>query len=276
MIKPYCDLHTHSNFSDGTYTPAELIDEAVRLGLSAIALTDHNCISGLAEFKSAAEGKPINAVPGVEFSTDYGETELHIVALFIKEESYEKINALVDDLKKRKEKCNLELIERLNAGGYIIDLEKLHGESRGQINRAHIAHQLMMAGYVKSIEEAFDTLLSKNGKFYTQPKRLDVFEVIKFIKSIGAVSVLAHPFLNLSEPELREFLPKAKAAGLHAMETLYSKFDDETTALARKIASEYGIFESGGSDFHGWRKPGIELGTGRGTCSWKKHSSPVF
>ena len=125
----------------------------------------------------------------------------------------------------------------------------------------------MLAGYVNSIEEAFDTLLSKNGPFYTQPKRLDVFEVIRFVKSIGSVSVLAHPFLNLSEAELREFLKKAKSEGLHAMDTLYSKFDEDTTALARKIAKEYGILESGGSDFHGWRKPGIELGIGKGSLA---------
>ena len=145
-----------------------------------------------------------------------------------------------------------------------IDYDEIKSATHGIVNRAHIAAKLTEKGYTGSIKEAFATLLAKDGKYFVQPRRLDVFETIEFIKSIGAVAVLAHPFLNLSESELREFLPEAIRHGLDGMETLYSTYDLETTALSVSIAREYGLAESGGSDFHGARKPDITLGTGRG------------
>ena len=123
----------------------------------------------------------------------------------------------------------------------------------------------MEKGYAKTIEELFADLLSPNGKFYTPPIRPDVFEIIAFIKSIGAVSVLAHPALQLkTEETLSEFLSLAVPAGLDAMETEYSKFDDDTIACLKAIAKKFGIKESGGSDYHGTRKPGFYLGRGKG------------
>jgi len=265
-----CDLHTHSTASDGTYTPAELILAAEETGLYAIALTDHNVVKGLPEFYRAAEGKRVRAIGGVEFSTDYGEKELHIVALFVKEEYYSAIQALVSKMVESKKACNLELAKRLNDAGYTVDYPRMYEENDGHINRTHFARELMARGYVNSIEEAFDTVLSKDGSFYTQPKRLDSLEVISFIKSIGAVSVLAHPFLNLTEEELRRFLPKAKEAGLDAMETEYSTYDEPTHALANEIAREFNLLQSGGSDFHGISKPDISLGCGRGALNVPK------
>lgn len=267
MERLYCDLHTHSNYSDGTYTPREIVIEAEERGLYAVALTDHNSVFGLREFLDEARGKEVIAVPGVEFSTDYGETEPHIIGMFVGEESYGKIIDYVAIMSERKKKSNEELIAKLIEKGYNIDKKKLTPKENGQINRAHIAHELMINGYVGSVDEAFDTILRKGGEFYTQPKRLDVFETIGFIKSIGAVAVLAHPFLNLDEGALREFLPRAIESGLDAMETRYSKYDEKTELLAREIATEFGILESGGSDFHGYRKPGIDMGVGRGNLA---------
>ena len=264
MILKYCDLHTHSHFSDGTYSPTELVNEAEAKGLSAIVLCDHNTVDGLGEFLAAAEGKEVEAIGGVEFSTDYGEVELHIVGMFISPAHFEAVNGMVTELRRRKDESNITLIGNLRADGYEVDYDAIKAKTRGIINRAHIAAKLVEGGYVESISAAFDTLLSKDSKYFVQPRRLDVFETIRFIKSIGAVAVLAHPFLNLNEAQLREFLPMAKAAGLDAMETLYSKYEDETTALAIKVAKEYGLKESGGSDFHGGRKPDISLGTGKG------------
>lgn len=260
----YCDLHTHSYFSDGTYSPTELVNEAEAKGLSAIVLCDHNTVDGVREFLTAAEGKEVEAIGGVEFSTDYGEVELHIVGMFIKPCHFDAVNSMVIELRRRKDESNTTLINNLRADGYEVDYDAIKAETRGIINRAHVAAKLVEKGYVESISAAFDSLLAKDSKYFVQPRRLDVFETIRFIKSIGGVAVLAHPFLNLNETELREFLPLAKEAGLDAMETLYSKYDDETTALATKIAKEYGLKASGGSDFHGGRKPDISLGTGRG------------
>ena len=262
--KNICDLHTHSLYSDGTYTPAELIEEAERIGLGAIALCDHNTTAGLSEFIRAAEGKNVEAITGIEFSTEYHNIELHMLALFINEEHFEMIEALVSKMRERKEARNRELIEALLADGYRIDYDKIKAESRGQINRAHIAEALVNGGYVSSIKEAFSMFLAPERGYYKPPERLPVFEVIDFIGEIGAISVLAHPFLSLDEGKLREFLREAKEHGLVGMETVYSKYDEETTLLSKKIAKEFGLLESGGSDFHGSRKPDIALGVGRG------------
>ena len=260
----YCDLHTHSHYSDGTCSPAELISEAEAKGLSAVVLCDHNTVGGLGEFFAAAKDSAVEAIGGVEFSTDYGDAELHIVGMFITPEHIESVDGMAAELRRRKDESNIALVENLQRGGYDIDYGELKAANPGIVNRAHIAAKLVEKGYTGSIKEAFSTLLAKDGRYYVQPKRLDVFKTIKFIKSIGAVAILAHPFLNLTESELRKFLPEATKCGLDGMETLYSEYDEATTELAMRIAREFGIKQSGGSDYHGARKPGIDLGTGRG------------
>ena len=264
MTNRSCDLHTHSHFSDGTWSPTAIIEEAEKIGLSYVALTDHNNINGLEEFVKAAEGKSVKAIRGIEISTDYKDKELHIVGLDIPEEKLGDIEMLVQKMRERKERVNIQLVKNLNKGGYKIDLEKIKREANGFFNRAHIASALFDAGYVSSVTEAFETLISKKSEFYVPHQRLDSLETIAFLKSIGVVAVLAHPFLELDEQGLREFLTKAKPLGLDAIETHYSTYDEETTRLAEKIADEFGIKQSGGSDFHGYRKPDISLGIGRG------------
>ena len=260
------DLHTHSTYSDGTLSPERLMRTAEEVGLSAIVLCDHNTIDGLTDFKEAAKGSAVEAIPGVEFSTDYGEVELHIVALWVEPNHYPEVQKLLQEALDRKEESNRKLIDALNAAGMCLDYDKIKDAMPGgMVNRAVIAAEMTKLGYTESVKEAFSKWLSPKHGYFQQPKRLDCFEVIRFIRSIGAVSVLAHPFLNLEEDELRVFLPIAAEAGLDGMETLYSKFDAETSRKAKELAVEFGLLESGGSDFHGENKPDIQLGTGRGT-----------
>ena len=264
----YCDLHTHSVYSDGTFTPAELITGAQQAGLSAIALTDHNTVAGLPDFLQAAEGSGVEPVPGVEFSTDYGDIELHILALDVKPEHYATITQLLEDAARRKEESNISLVENLNRAGYAISYEEIKGKTpNGQVNRAHIAAELTEKGYTADRQEAFKKLLSPKRGYYQPPVRIGSYEAIRFIKSLGAIAVLAHPFLNLDEQGLRTFLPEAVACGLDGMETAYSKYTPETTLLAEQIAGEFGLKYSGGSDFHGENKPEIDLGVGRGNLA---------
>lgn len=264
-MKNCCDLHTHSAYSDGTVMPAEIIEQAEKIGLSAVALTDHNTVAGLPSFFEAAKGKNVEAIGGVELSTDFEDMELHVVGLFIKEKHFEAIESLVAELKQRKEESNLLLVQALNGAGYAIDYEEIKSRTpKKHINRAHFASALLEKGYVQSIPEAFDTLLSKTGGYYTQPKRLDVFETIAFLKKIGCVSVLAHPFQELDEEGVRRFLTLAKPYGLDGMETEYAKYDAETVKKAKAIAKEFNVKESGGSDFHGERRKGTYIGSGQG------------
>jgi len=263
-----CDLHTHSTFSDGTDTPSALVALAEEKGLAAIALTDHNTVAGLPEFLTAAEGKRVKAIAGTEFSTDYKGTELHILGLFLKPEHFEPITALLEDYRLRKEQSNIDLTEKLNQAGYAIDYAAIKASTpEGQVNRALIAAELTRLGYTESIQAAFKQLLSPKCGYYTPPQRLSPFETIRFIKSLGAVAVLAHPFLNLDAPALREFLTEAVPCGLDAMETLYSTYDEETTRLAKCIADEFGLLHSGGSDYHGGNKPHIQMGIGQGNLA---------
>lgn len=262
-MEKYCDLHAHSNASDGSLTPTELLQLAVRSGLSAVVLSDHNTVAGLEEFNQAAKALPIEAVPGVEFSTEYKGVELHILALYVRSEHYPAINALLADFKQRKEQSNLQLLQALKDVGFTLDYDRIRA-NHSYVNRANIAEEMIRQGYVESVREAFKTWLNPEKGYYIPPKRPDAYETIRFIKSMGAIAVLAHPFLNLNEAGLREFLPEAVRCGLDAMETMYAKYDDQTTLLAKNIAAQYGILESGGSDFHGTAKPDIALGTGRG------------
>lgn len=264
-MKRCCDLHTHSTYSDGTYTPRQLIEAALEIGLEAVVLSDHNNVSGLPEFLAAAEGRPVEAVGGVELSTDYGSTELHILGLYIDENYFDDINAMMLDYKFRKEESNIRLVEALRKAGYDIDYAAIRDKTPGgQVNRALIAAALTEKGYTASIKEAFSKLLSEKNGFYEPPKRITSVEAIAWLRSIGAVTILAHPLLSLSAQELDEFLPLAKKAGLDGMETRYSTYDACEQATAEALAEKYGLLQSGGSDFHGSNKPDIFLGRGRG------------
>ena len=260
-----CDLHTHSYYSDGTYSPAQLIEEAERLGLGAIALCDHNSVAGLPEFMEAAKGKNVEAVPGIEITTEYRETELHILGLQIAPCHYDRLTAMMEDLLIRKERSEQALIQALNRDGMDLSYEQIKAKTKGgYVNRAHIAVALVEKGFAPDFRSAFRMYLRPEMGYYEPPKRLDVLDTIAMLKSMGAAVVLAHPFLDLDEAGLREFLPKAKETGLDGMETLYPKYSPETTRLACQIADEFGILHSGGSDFHGSNKPDTQMGAGHG------------
>ena len=261
-----CDLHMHSVFSDGTLSPSELVALAEETGLSAIALTDHNTVLGLKDFMRAGETSSVSTIPGCEFTTEYLGKEIHIVGLFLQEAVWAEVENYFTQLKESKRESNHLLIQNLQKAGYEITYEEAAASTEAsEFNRAHVATLLQKKGSIRSIKDAFDTILKEGNGFYIPPKRLDVFETVKFIKSIGAVAILAHPFLSLTETELRGFLPKAKNSGLDAMETRYSEFDQETTEKAQRIAEEFELLQSGGSDFHGDIKPGISMGSGRGS-----------
>ena len=259
------DLHLHSTHSDGTLTPAELVFEAKRLGLSAVALTDHNTVSGLPEFLQEAGRRGITAVAGTELSTVYHGHELHLLGLFIPTETFPAVTALTEDYLARKEQSNRDLITRLTAGGYPLDYAEVERRNPGgNINRALIAKEMMAEGYVGSVKEAFDTLLGEGMGYYTPPTRPDFFETIGFLRSIHAVPVWAHPLQYMDEATVRSVLPAAVKAGLVGMEVQHSSYDDATMTRAKAIADEFGLLYSGGSDFHGAVKPDVHMGTGKG------------
>ena len=264
-MEQYCDLHVHSCYSDGTCTPAQLLALAEAAGLQAIALCDHNTVDGVEDFLAAGENSPVEAIPGIEISTDFEGAELHILGLFLKPEHYAPIQSLMARQRELKEQSNENLVHALNQAGYAIDYAAIKASTpKGNVNRALIAAELTGKGYTESVQDAFKRLLSPKHGYYVPPKHPDAYDTIVFLKNMGVTAVLAHPFLSLDEDGLRRFLPKAAELGLDGMEVIYSKFDADTTALAKAIAREYGILPSGGSDFHGENKPDIRIGVGRG------------
>ena len=260
-----CDLHIHSNYSDGTLTPAELIALAEKQKVFAVALCDHNTVDGLPDFIKAAENSKVIAVNSIEISTEYNGTELHILGLFLPEDKFEEISDMMSRIKIFKEVSNKNLVENLRNDGYMIDYEEIKNKNNGAyINRAHIAAELIEKGYFSDRKEAFDTVLSPDGGYYTPPERFKALEIIGYLDSIGAVPVWAHPFLDMNAEEIDAFLPIAKAHGLIGMETRYSLYNKETQKTAETLAEKHGIKQSGGSDFHGSNKPNILLGQGKG------------
>ena len=265
MEEKYCDLHLHSYYSDGTQSPEYLVSQAKELGISPIALTDHNTVKGLEEFLAEAEKRGIDTIPGIEFSVNYVGKELHLLALGIEKKYYAEIEEMMDKYLKIREQTNREMVNALRSDGYMIEYDSICKKSgNGYINRAHIAGELTEKGYTKSVREAFATLLRKDGPYFRPRKFPDVFDMIGYARKIGAVPILAHPFLQFDEDGLRTFLTEAKKHGLCGMETVYTEFSEEQTALAKKIAKEFDLLESGGSDYHGATKPDVAFGVGFG------------
>lgn len=261
----YCDLHTHSVFSDGSFTPRELIDMAKQSELAALALCDHNSSDGLSDFLAAAKGSGIEVAPSVEFSVDYHGEELHLIGMFIDKEYFSCVNDKMEEMRRRKERSNIDLIASLAASGISLDYDYIKSKTpNGRVNRAHIAAELMRIGYTKSIEEGFATFLSPDFGHYKLSKHFSFFEMVDFIKSIKAVPVVAHPFQTLTQDTIRKFLAQAKEAGLVGMECAHSGYDENTIKTSLELALEYDLLPSGGSDFHGTNKPDIRIGVGRG------------
>lgn len=257
------DLHVHSLNSDGTDTPSQIVEKACKLGLSAIALTDHNTIKGLDELNNASKGK-IEAIAGIEISTATNNEEFHIIGLFVKPENYDAINDFLKIAKNNKIESNKNLVKNLCNAGYKISYDEIvRNYGNENFNRVAIANELIARGYIQSVQEAFSDLVSEERGFYIPPKRLDTFEAISFLSSINVLPVWAHPLKDTTFEKLDEiYLPKAKKCGLVAIETMHSSYTNEKILQAKALAEKYNLLQSGGSDYHGANKPNVCLGTG--------------
>jgi Cof subfamily protein (haloacid dehalogenase superfamily) len=265
------DLHVHSNRSDGTYTPSELVDYAIKKGLSAIALTDHDTVDGIDEILEYAKDKPIEVIPGIEYSTEYNERDVHIVGLFI---DY-KAPAFLEYLKRFKQSRtdrNHKLCNNLKKAGIDITYEALTAAYPDCIiTRAHYAAYLLDKGYVKSRSEAFDRYLGDHTPYFVHREKVTPEEVIDVTLKSGGIPVLAHPTLyRLGNEQLDILVNRLKKAGLMGIETKYSTYTPHDEKRIKALADKYNLLYSGGSDFHGDNKPGLELGTGYGRLCIKK------
>lgn len=259
------DLHTHSNASDGSMTPKELIFHAKEAGLSAVALTDHDTADGIALAKEAAKEAGIEFIPGIEFAAYYKDREVHIVGLFIDETNREFITATQQAAADRA-KRNAQMIQRMQEAGIDISLEALYAEEGdGILTRANFAACLIRRGAASSVNEAFKKYLDKGRPFYIPRKKLLPEDAIRYIHVSGGIAVLAHPLLyHFTDNELDTCMADLKSLGIDALEAYYSRNRLFDTGRMKALAKKYGLVLSGGSDFHGSYKPDIAIGRGTG------------
>lgn len=261
------DLHVHSNKSDGTYTPMELVDYAAKKGLSAFALTDHDTVDGVAEAVAYAKEKypDLEVIPGVELSTQYLNQDVHIVGLYIDTENpslHKHLQEFIDSRETRNEKmCTL-----LQNAGIDINYTELKEAFPGAIiTRAHYAQLMLRKGYVKSIKEAFERYVGDHCPCFVQREKVTPLQAVSLILKAGGVPILAHPILyGFGKDTLETLVSCLKEAGLMGIEAIYSTYTNSDEARIRELARKYQLLLSGGSDFHGDNKPGLDLAVGYG------------
>ncbi|MBN2139852.1 MAG: PHP domain-containing protein [Desulfovibrionaceae bacterium] len=258
------DLHTHSTASDGTLSPRDLVRLAKDSGLAAVALTDHDTVSGLDEALAAGREFGIEVVPGCELSVTSPAGWMHIVGLWIGPNPRHLLEAF-EFIHESRSKRNLQIIEKLRALGIDIDYDQVRAAARGVIGRPHISRVLMDKGVVSSIGEAFEQYLGSKGKAYVPKAKLSPQQALSVLAREGATSILAHPYLLNLDPERTEALVRElKALGLEGIEAYYTEHSPGQTAMYLDLAKRLGLLVSGGSDFHGEVKPNTYLGTGKG------------
>jgi predicted metal-dependent phosphoesterase TrpH len=260
------DLHTHTNHSDGSASPDELIARAKMKGARSIAITDHDTVSALGEARAAAEHYDIEFVPGIEISAEYSPGTMHILGYFVEFESA-SLNEKLSELKNARERRNPEIALRLQSLGYEIDYEEVVRIAGNKVvGRPHFARLLVERGYVRSIQEAFDKLLKKGAPAYVEKMRLSPADSIALIHNSRGVAVLAHPYqLKLPSFEVANALIQDLAAmGLDGVEALYSRHSPAERSEYSEIATRHQLLVTGGSDYHGSYKPDIEIVSGLG------------
>ena len=263
------DLHVHSTASDGLTPPEKLPGLAVRIGLSAVALTDHDTVGGIAAFLAAAQAFPgLTAISGVELSTLYCSREMHIVGLFVDPENAELQNYLADQRRERAARAE-KMRARLTALGYPISQEELHDVCGNDCpGRPHFADILVRKFGFPDLPTAFAKLLKNGAPGYVPRTLPPPHAAIRAIHAAGGIAVWAHPVYRerneyaFARRILRKF--SAPEIGLDAVEGYYSLFGPNETAMILGLAADHGVAVSGGSDYHGRDDQGIRLGSGAG------------
>ncbi|MDJ0952050.1 MAG: PHP domain-containing protein [Acidimicrobiia bacterium] len=259
------DLHLHSRFSDGSDSPTEIVNAAADLGLTGIALTDHDTLDGIPEAAAAAAARGIHFVGGTELSVSWRDLSMHMLVYFL-EPGPGPLQDRLGTLRESRHNRNLEITARLADLGIDIAFADVQQEAgRGVVGRPHFAGVLMAKGHVASIAEAFDRYLADGRPAYVPRMRLTAAEAIDLARATSAVAVIAHPHtLQLRSAEFAAGFRELVDVGLGGIEAHYSEYTAEMRARIAEICAELGIVATGGSDYHGTYKPGLAIGVGRG------------
>lgn len=267
------DLHTHTDQSDGTLSPALLIDRALEAGLSAIAITDHDTFAGYELAAGIAKDRGLDLVRGIELSTRLEAAQensrphsAHLLGYFPGSAPPAEFQNWIQGLLQSRQQRNLKLIAKLRSLGVDISLEEVRRLGRNLTGRPHFAQVLLRKGYVGSLQEAFDVYLADEAKAGVSREEPPLSEAVRRIHEAGGVASLAHPVRvpgGRDRRVLAGLIEQLLPAGLAAIEVQHSEHEPDDVAFYQELAGEFGLIPTGGSDFHGEMKPGIALGTGR-------------
>jgi predicted metal-dependent phosphoesterase TrpH len=255
------DLHTHTNESDGSFSPAELVAEAVRAGVGALAITDHDTFAGYDEALPLARQAGVELIRGIELSTKLHGRSVHLLGYFPGNGELEDLRAWVLDLQTSRRERNVRLAARLRELGMDIRVEDAEALGRGMTGRPHFARIMVEKGYVPNIRQAFDEYLDESAKGYVYRREPDFAESVSRVRAAGGIASLAHP--TRVAGDVAALLPELCAAGLNAIEAYHSDHTPAETDLYLDLARRHALKVTGGSDFHGAYKPEVMLGTGR-------------
>ncbi|MDD5561171.1 MAG: PHP domain-containing protein [Candidatus Omnitrophica bacterium] len=253
----YADLHVHTSESDGTFTPEQLVKQALERGLSAIAVVDHDTVGAIPGALKAAQGTDLELIPGIELTAQYGNQEIHILGYFI--DFQDKV--LLDKLKlvqlNRIERIH-KIVSNLEGQGVNLNTQTVFDISgKGSVGRMHIARALVKEGWVATPAEAFRKYIGDKSPAYVAGFSLSPAEAISLIKGSGGVAVLAHPYLLHND----ELIPEFAGYGLQGIEVYYPEHSQSMVNFYLGLAKKLNLLVTGGSDFHGSVKPEIKLGT---------------
>lgn len=251
------DLHTHSLRSDGALSPADLVKRAAARGVKIQALSDHDTLAGVAEAAAIGNELGVRIIPATELNTESEWGDAHVLGYFIDPADAELETRLRWLRENRGDRIE-QMVKKLNALGYAVELGRvLEIAQGGALGRPHLAQALFEKGYVKTYDEAFDTIIAKNSAAYVARVGLTPLEAVNLVRKHGGVPSLAHPGTVIG---LEELLPKMVAAGLAGIEAYYGEHSPEMTARCLALARELDLVPTGGSDFHGRGEHGADLG----------------
>jgi hypothetical protein len=262
----FCDLHMHSTHSDGTMRPCELVAMARQKGLAAIALTDHDTVSGVDEAVAAGRDHGVRVLAGVEISIECTSKNVHVLG-YCYDVSSARMRDRLDEIVRGRKERNLKITAKLNALGLAIAYDEVQAEAGGDVvGRPHFARVLERHGYVTDFREAFDKYLGSGGAAYVDRLRFSPEDSVALIRESGGVAVLAHPMLVglRGSDTIEGIVGLLKDAGLQGLECYYAENTPEQTRESLELARRCGLQPTGGSDFHGGMKTDLEMGTGHG------------
>jgi len=244
------DLHTHTNYSDGKFTPSELVRKAKSSGLNYLSITDHDNVDGLDEAIETGKEIGLEVIPGVELSSDYKGREVHILGYFFDYKNPELLEYLISFRKLRLERAE-KIVNKLNNLKIPIKMDEVLDKVKGNtsIGRPHIAFALIDGNYIHNYYEAFVKYIGDGKPAYEKKKNIETKEAIKLISKAGGVSFVAHPGKNIRDEALIEIIEQ----GIDGIEVIHPSHSPDYVTYFQDFASQYFLLESGGSDFHGGR-----------------------